>query len=180
MQEQGKFHVSQPEAQAQEPVLPARERGERASQLISVYWQALNDTPEFAQAHKKARISASSRTDNPYHFADKIKFTKANTSYNVVYENGVYDKWLGVRKTRLYILKHTPEVEDQYTEYSTEHDETVNLFTFFDKYEERIVDGHIQYEKRDADGNTFDKAPDNKLTTIQRVEDFLTTSFGDQ
>ena len=159
-------------AQRREPFLLQHEVGKRAYQLITDFKQVIRSTPEFAQALQDKYFAEAqhdefdmSYTDNPrIHKFDWIEFEKGNYRYSLLYNTHSEEERLTVQKT---------STKDKRQGYE-DNFETVTLRAHINQESRQFDSGYIFYKKPDENGL---HTSINKLTTIKRVKNFLTTNF---
>jgi hypothetical protein len=157
-----------------EPFLLQQEVGKRAYQLIKDFKQAIRSTPEFAQALQDKYFAEaqhdvfdmSIRANPDVHEFDWIEFEKGDYRYSVLY--GTHSE-----EERLTVQKMPTKHERQGYENNFE---TVTLRAHINQESRQFDSGYIFHKKPDKVGTGIHNST-NKWTTIQKVENFLTTNF---
>ena len=184
-QEQLRGH--RPEEKNIEPELPQPEVGERSSQLISEFVQALKQTPEFTQALQDSYFSQRafkgdiiSKEYNPLSYP--IDFEKGGYKYSVQYQTKTEREKLIVEKeipytVMAYFVKGKPPEPTLWI-----GREDMSLSSHINQDTGEFYGGFIDYEKISYDEiekRYPGESHRNTHTAFERVEEFLKSNFGE-
>lgn len=147
-----------PDVQTGEPRLSTPEIGQHVHRLIQVFKERVRQTSELAEPLQELYLNGK------LHVEQSIDFTKPGFDYSLSLQ-------VGREKEELRIGKYPKKPED--------HGwwlEQVILWAHLARETGQFDGGGIQHAKFTNDERS--DAPTNTNTAVQRVEEFLTTNFG--